>query len=277
MRTDPRLTQIMLPPSVIMAGDGLKAPQLSVKDIEMDDFPEVDEAALPAQCETVAFAHSVRDTTAFRYPYITGGYRRAPSTVRECAASTICLHNETINIWTHILGAAIFVYLFVHVLVVSSRKSSTSLHQEEQAGGISGGGFAVISVYIFSGVICFTLSALYHTFASADERVVRNFEKADHIGVLLLMLGSNLPMIYFGFVEHTHFIVLHTSMSVCAIILAIGALEFDQMRKRKLYIFVAVAAVGWAQLIHDLSLRGAFWSPESRAAVLVRLCVLPYV
>jgi len=62
------------------------------------------------------------------------------------------------------------------------------------------------------------------------ERVVRCFLTLDHISVLLLMLGSNLPMIYFGFIDNASFIsALHTVMSINVIALAIGALQFDQL------------------------------------------------
>ena len=249
---------------------GISAAQMHVprQDMERNGPAEMTLAASaveagisPGKCdgfdESISFVHEDAHGASFRYAHITGGYRRAPSSFRECAASLFCLHNETVNIWTHVWGAAVFAYLLVRVVP----------HMRLERGADS----VVIGLYVFSGFVCFALSALYHICTSAPEHVVRCFEKLDHIGVLLLMLGSNLPMIYFGFIGNASFILMHTAMSIGAVALAIGALQFDQMRRLKLYIFLAVVAVGWIQLAHDLSRRGALWSFESNAAAMVRL------
>ena len=50
-------------------------------------------------------------THSMRSPFITSGYRPALS-LTSCAKSILALHNETINIWTHLLGFCYFFWLF---------------------------------------------------------------------------------------------------------------------------------------------------------------------
>ena len=190
-----------------------------------------------------------------RYPHITGGYRPAPSSVRECVASIFQLHNETVNIWTHVVGTMIFAALLGNLLATSAILGGQTLSDSD---------VPVMGLYLLSGVICFVLSAVYHTLTSASDGVAKMAQNFDHMGILCLMMGSNFPMIYFGFFNNPGFILLHTAASIGAIAIAVVAL---QLRKNNLFVFLALALLGWVQLAHDLYLRGALGSPESNAAV----------
>ncbi len=77
--------------------------------------------------------------------------------------------------------------------------------------------------------MCFALSALYHLLTSAQEHIVRIAEKGDFAGILTLMLGSNFPMVFFGFSERTDLILFHTVINIVAIILALAALRHDKV------------------------------------------------
>ena len=52
-----------------------------------------------------------------RYFYLFSGYRNRLNFL-DCMRSLFLLHNETINIWSHLLGFAFFAALFVHDLVL---------------------------------------------------------------------------------------------------------------------------------------------------------------
>ena len=156
------------------------------------------------------------------YPFITGGYRPAPSSVAQCVASLFALHNETINIWTHISGTIMFAYLLLCLLATGH----TAPFSDQVVTGLD---MVVISAYVFSGLVCFALSALYHLLTSAQAHIVRIAEKADFAGILTLMLGSNFPMVFFGFSERTDLILFHTVMNIVAILLALAALRHDKV------------------------------------------------
>jgi adiponectin receptor len=209
-----------------------------------------------------------------RYKYITGGYRPVPSSLRECVASIFQLHNETVNIWTHVVGTMIFVVLLWHLLatgeILGGQFLSGSRGKKiKDRTLMPGSDVPVLAMYLLSGIICFLLSAVYHTVTSASDAIVRLAERADQLGILCLMLGSNFPMIYFGFFNHPGIILLYTAVSLAGVAGVVGALQFSVVQRRKLFVFLALAALGWCQLAHDLYLRGALGSPESNAAILV--------
>lgn len=45
-------------------------------------------------------------------PYIRSGYRYGLN-VKDCLFSLLYLNNESINIWSHLIGAGLFVYFFI--------------------------------------------------------------------------------------------------------------------------------------------------------------------
>ena len=49
--------------------------------------------------------------TWYMYPYIKTGYRRRYQDYRYYLKSLFWMHNETINIWTHLLGSITFFIL----------------------------------------------------------------------------------------------------------------------------------------------------------------------
>lgn len=48
--------------------------------------------------------------------YILEGYR-APRSWKECVLSLFQLHNETINVWSHLVGAIVFIFLIVELAI----------------------------------------------------------------------------------------------------------------------------------------------------------------
>ncbi|MGB1602573.1 MAG: hemolysin III family protein, partial [Promethearchaeia archaeon] len=209
-----------------------------------------------------AFHH--RCDEPYRMANITGGYRSQGSSVWQCIASLFELHNETLNIWTHVVGAGIFVYLLIAVLTTGELSPFFSIVKP-----VSGLDAAVLSVYLATCIVCFILSVLFHLFTAASTPILEFFSHADHLGILVLMMGSNLPMIVYGFWHSTQLIVLHVMLCAAALALAVGLLQNDRMQPYKLRIFLGVVAIGWIQLMHDISYRGALSSVEARAAVSV--------
>ena len=55
------------------------------------------------------------------------GYRINFHTYEECARSLFMVHNETVNVWSHLIGSLIFIGMVFYVLVYLP---PTSLHGE---------------------------------------------------------------------------------------------------------------------------------------------------
>ena len=64
------------------------------------------------------------------------------------------------------------------------------------------------------------LSSVFHLFSSSDDETYERVSKADQNGILVLMLGSNFPMIYYGFYTSLPLQTFYAAGSVFIILFA---------------------------------------------------------
>eukprot|EP01012_Entosiphon_sulcatum_P019397 TRINITY_DN24261_c0_g1_i2.p1 TRINITY_DN24261_c0_g1~~TRINITY_DN24261_c0_g1_i2.p1 ORF type:complete len:285 (+),score=27.88 TRINITY_DN24261_c0_g1_i2:29-856(+) len=112
-------------------------------------------------------------------PYVLESYRPM-LTVRQCARSIFCVHNETGNIWSHLIGCLI---LAGHC-VAAARESHFSL-----------------SLAGFSGALNLFCSVLYHAFMPCcrTEQQYRALLNVDVTTVATNMAGSTLVVFNYGY------------------------------------------------------------------------------
>ncbi|CAL1699535.1 unnamed protein product [Somion occarium] len=122
--------------------------------------------------------------------YIITGYRRVQESFRGCLHSVYgYLHNETVNIHSHLLGALIFGYFLLTFPKVYI----------DQYDGTSWIDTAVFAIFLVSAVTCLLFSASYHTFDVHSKEVSTQCHALDYTGIIVLILGSFFPCIYYGF------------------------------------------------------------------------------
>ncbi|XP_011495662.1 PREDICTED: progestin and adipoQ receptor family member 4 isoform X2 [Ceratosolen solmsi marchali] len=114
-------------------------------------------------------------------PYIRGGYRPLMKPV-ECLRSIFCLHNETVNIWTH--GVAIIYILITvpHLLPWGTRESLM--------------GF-LSWCHVIGAISPWIGSFLYHVFMNLDfgEAVYKYLLKLDMLGIWICQSIGAMPLI----------------------------------------------------------------------------------
>ena len=103
-------------------------------------------------------------------PYIRGGYRRQLNSFRACFWSLFYLHNELINVWSHLLPA------FIYLLALLSLDFWT-FHSGFEAPARD---VAFFHMYIVCTVGCLLLSAIYHVTNAHSEEISRYFLKLDY-------------------------------------------------------------------------------------------------
>ncbi|OTB00155.1 hypothetical protein M426DRAFT_15710 [Hypoxylon sp. CI-4A] len=117
------------------------------------------------------------------------GYRPNCDSLTSCLRSLSYVHNETVNIFSHLIGAALFLLLPIYVFKTDFpprwRVATTA-------------DIVVCSIYFLSVGICFVFSALFHTFMCHSEPLYSLLLKVDVHGVLLLMWGANFPLIHYS-------------------------------------------------------------------------------
>jgi len=121
--------------------------------------------------------------------YSSNMYRRATFSYQQSVNSIAHVHNETANIWSHLIGAGLFFYLLTQFYVSIAPRYELASSSE----------ILVISIFYAAVVVCFILSSTFHTFSDHSPHMHRFGNELDHLGVVFVIWGSGVPSDYFGF------------------------------------------------------------------------------
>ena len=149
-------------------------------------------------------------------PHVAQGYRRN-LTAAQCLCSLFTLHNETGNIWTHVLGCALALRLAIAAMdqswphripwdqivpgdgpVALSAGAGLGGTLEAQAGGerqpllgaAAPGEHLVICTFLWTAALAFGTSSLYHLGNCGSERLSACLLRLDLSGIALLIASS---------------------------------------------------------------------------------------
>lgn len=121
--------------------------------------------------------------------YIHSGYRSASNSFSKSWQSLGYLHNETVNIYSHLLGA-ILAFTSSGILYTTLAPRYTTASRED---------VYVFSCFSFGAVACLGMSATYHTISNHSHEVAILGNKLDYLGIVFLIWGSFIPVLYYAF------------------------------------------------------------------------------
>ncbi|KAF9140966.1 hypothetical protein BG015_001457 [Linnemannia schmuckeri] len=180
-------------------------------------------------------------------PYILTGYRFL-SSKRQCLWSIFKIHNETCNIWTHMLGlfGLIGLGLYIH---------TTFLHH----GTVWD--HAVFLFFFLAASKCLICSTLYHTFLCHSRLpVMRCAATLDYIGIGVLITASVMATLHYGFfcdVERWIFLAFSFGMGVVGCILPLYPFfDLPSFRYFRIFIFLGMACSGIVPLTYVAYMKG---------------------
>jgi adiponectin receptor len=99
------------------------------------------------------------------------------------------LHNETVNIYSHLLPAALALF----------GNYSFGRYFTSRFPQASGADKLVFHVYLTTSVLCFGISSAYHTLICHSERYADLWGRLDYVAIVFQILGSFISGIYIGF------------------------------------------------------------------------------
>ncbi|KAL3095637.1 hypothetical protein niasHT_024463 [Heterodera trifolii] len=153
------------------------------------------------QCRTQEGEHFVKQTWEIQWTvqnfhalpdwlqdneFLHTGHRPPLPSFAACFKSILSLHTETGNIWTHLIGCVAFFILALWFLT----RPDTHIQFQEKL---------VFSFFFIGAILCLGLSFTFHTVSCHSKPVVRIFSRLDYLGISLLIVGSFIPWIYYGF------------------------------------------------------------------------------
>ncbi|KAH7886942.1 hemolysin-III related-domain-containing protein [Phlebopus sp. FC_14] len=121
--------------------------------------------------------------------YILRGYRQVQNGWPGCIVSVFgYLHNETVNIHTHLGGAVLFINLLFTFQTKHMSTYGTATWLDTCA----------FAVFLLSAIFCLSASAAFHTATCHSEKAAR-CHALDYFGIIVLTVGSFVPCIFYGF------------------------------------------------------------------------------
>jgi len=135
--------------------------------------------------------------------YILHGYRRVQYNWRGCFTSVFAyFHNETVNIHTHLWGSVLFLYF-----LATFYPTYVEFHVNTTWKDV-----AVIATFLVSGALCLAASAFYHTSCCHSKKAASRCHAYDYSGIIILIVGSFYPAIYYGFFCEPHIQKLYLTL-----------------------------------------------------------------
>lgn len=122
--------------------------------------------------------------------FIHTGYRpQSKSMMAAVLFSWTYLHNESCNICSHLIPAALSIV------------GQWPLHRYifDQYPMASWGDRLLLSFHVFTISVCLGISSLFHTFKHHSPQVVETWLVNDFMGIVSLIFGDFMSDIYFGF------------------------------------------------------------------------------
>lgn len=118
-------------------------------------------------------------------PFIRASYR-AHYSVDMCIRSLFSIHNETANVWTHLLGLIFFLTFMLYAFATLIKPMMSH--------------YVVFILFSLGCCMCMGCSALFHLFsAHHSEKVYGRMIMMDYFGITCLIIVSFYPVCYYAF------------------------------------------------------------------------------
>ena len=121
--------------------------------------------------------------------WVLQGYRPISDSVRASFRSWWYLHNETVNIYSHLIPAVVFLlgewYIIQYLAGEYSRVTNTD--------------FVAFSCFMLTATVCYAPSALYHTLMNHSYTVDHFCHRLDMAGIGIFIIGDIVLGVYIIF------------------------------------------------------------------------------
>ncbi|XP_067141221.1 adiponectin receptor protein-like [Centruroides vittatus] len=180
--------------------------------------------------------------------FLIRGHRPPLPSFSACFRSIFRIHTETGNIWTHLLGCLFFIGIATYFL---SQPSNLVQWQEK----------VVFATFFAGAIACLGMSFTFHTVHCHSEKVGKLFSKLDYCGIALLIIGSFVPWLYYGFYcDFQHkviYLMLVIVLGAAAIVVSLWD-KFSEPRFRTLRagVFMGFGLSGVIPALHYLIAEG---------------------
>ncbi|MCJ1321375.1 hypothetical protein MMC15_006719 [Xylographa vitiligo] len=178
-------------------------------------------------------------------PYIRRGYRKQLDSLTECYESLFYLHNESVNIWSHLLAGVFFFALLL--------TADYSIFHAVPEIAVSDA--VAVQLYLAGATGCLFLSAFYHCTTSRSHEISRRYLKLDYLGIVLNITSTCISAAYFGLCGDRSLQAIYISaITVCGTTTFWLVLDPDMDGHNAAFwralVFIALGCSGFAPIVH---------------------------
>ena len=225
-------------------------------------------SASKAAAASLASFHDLHADSEWHFladnPAIHTGYRHRLTCV-EALLSLFSLHNESVNVWSHLSGALLFLTVLSR-LIVSGVPSALigflTLDDGRPATHPPLAGDAAvptwpIAVFLVSAITCLGASAAFHLLHVTSRFWYTALSSLDYASISVLIAGSSVPPIYYGFwcAKQTGWCYIAACVALGCISTALGVtpkFRTPPFRIVRMSCFIGTGSFGVIPLVHLL-------------------------
>ncbi|EUC31237.1 hypothetical protein COCCADRAFT_38652 [Bipolaris zeicola 26-R-13] len=200
-----------------------------------------------ASTVTVVAENATRDNE-----YILSSYREVSRSYQRSLGSILGIHNETVNIFSHIIGSIIFFTLPMPIYWSLQPRYATATTAD----------VVVFSTFFFGVAMCFALSAIFHIFNNHSQSVHIFGNQLDYLGIVILMWSSTIPCVYYGFyctphLQKTYYTLVSVLAAGCVYATLHPAFRRPKYRPYRAAMYAGLGlSLDWMALMTTFNLTG---------------------
>jgi adiponectin receptor len=184
--------------------------------------------------------------------HIHTGYRPASSSLVGSFQSLFYVHNETVNIYTHLLPSLITIPAAFWLYQVLAPRYASATDADITAFGC----------FFLGAAFCLSMSATYHTISNHSPSVARVGNALDYVGIVGLITGSFVPSVFYGFYceplwRRVYWSMIGTIGFGCTCVCLIPRFRTPDWRPFRAAMFVAMGLSAVFPVVHGWLLYGA--------------------
>ncbi|SCU81802.1 LAMI_0B07734g1_1 [Lachancea mirantina] len=165
--------------------------------------------------------------------HIIRGYVMETKSLRDCIIALTYWHNESINIYTHLIPACFFLLTMLFNEYLLTHFRTTGLID-----------IIMIDLFLLGGFTCLMMSSTFHCLKCHSIEVATFGNKLDYLGIVALIVSSMVSILYYGFFDNLPYFLTFSSLTIsfgiaCATVSLSDRFRTREWRPYRAMLFVA--------------------------------------